>query len=345
MTQPTTTGFHHIGLVSADASRTDAFYGELLGLRRLRPAVTDAEAGAEPGLRQGDESGGEPGLRHGGESGAGPGLCYGDEAGVPGTLVSFRVDPRGRRGRPGIGGMHHLAFGTENEEMLLMWKRRLMDGGVHVTGPYDRGYFTSVYFSDPDGQVVEIATSGPGYTVDEPADALGRGLMIPPQRIVRGYRDERAIAGLVHREPVPAITAGMALLGLHHVSGITDDLGRAGDFVEDALGMRMVKRTTNRDDPAQLHYFWAAWRDGAIAPHSAYTLFGWPAGWHRVREGTGQVERVAFRDGGAGLDAWRDHLRSRGIAVADVPDESSWRGITFAAPDGTRLAIAADPLA
>lgn len=62
------------------------------------------------------------------------------------------------RGRAGIGGVHHTAFGLESDESLLKWRRRLTDEAVHVSGPYDRGY--SVAFHAPDGQRVEIATDG-----------------------------------------------------------------------------------------------------------------------------------------------------------------------------------------
>src|SRR5690606_25542483 len=104
---------------------------------------------------------------------------------------------------------HHLALGTRDEETLLKWKRRLTDHGVKVTGPYDRGYFTSIYFSDPDGQILEIATRGPGYGIDASRDALGE-MEMPPESIVVGHRDEAEIAARTHPEPVPEITPDMA---------------------------------------------------------------------------------------------------------------------------------------
>jgi glyoxalase family protein len=317
-----TAGLHHIGLVSANAARTAAFYGGLLGLRRL-----DA-AGAGPG-----------------SPGAGPHdpLVFGNAAGEAGTLVSFSVQPDARRGNPGIGGVHHLAFGVGTDDALLKWKRRLADAGVQVTGPYDRGYFTSIYFADPDGQVVEIATDGPGYAVDEALDELGRGMMVPPQRIVRGFRDEAAIAALTHDAPVPEITDDMVLDGLHHISGITDDLAGAGAFLEDLLGLKLVKRTTNRDDPSQLHYFWAVARAGALAPRSAYTLFGWPRGWRRARPGRGQASHVAFRAADeAEFGPWLQRLRERGIAEEGIVRGPVWSAVRFRAPDGQLFEIAAD---
>jgi glyoxalase family protein len=322
-----TAGLHHIGLVSADAARTAAFYGGVLGLRRLSAAGVGAGANAAP------------------SHGAGPQdpLVFGNAAGEAGTLVSFSVQPEARRGSPGIGGVHHLAFSVATDDALLKWKRRLSDAGVRVTGPYDRGYFTSIYFADPDGQVVEIATDGPGYAVDETPDELGQGMMIPPQRIVRGFRDEAAIAALTHDGPVPEVTDDMVLDGLHHISGITDGLAGAGALLEELLGLRLVKRTTNRDDPSQLHYFWAAWQGGAPAPRSAYTLFGWPPGWRRARPGRGQATHVAFRAADEDeLGLWRERLHARGIAAEGIVRNATWSAVRFGAPDGQLFEIAVD---
>lgn len=313
-----TQGVHHVTMVSADARRTRAFYRDVLGLGLVKQTV-DYD---------------DPGAYH---------LYFGDAAGRPGTLLTFFEWPRAPWGRPGIGGVHHTALGVETEEALLKWKRRLTDHGVHTSGPYDRGYFTSLYFRDPDGQIMEIATAGPGYAIDEPADALGRQLVLPPQRIVRGHRDEAAIAALNHPEPVPVITPDMALDGIHHVSGITDDLVRAGEFYEAALGLRLVKQTTNRDDGTTLHHFWAGYDGQTVAPHSSFTLFGWPPEWNPSRGGVGQTHHVAFRAKDAEEQrAWLDHLRSLDVTVSQVMDRTYFSSLYFKAPDGLLLEIATD---
>ena len=313
-----TQGFHHVTMVSADARRALAFYRDVLGLGMVKQTV-DYD---------------DPGAYH---------LYFGDREGRPGTLLTFFEFPRAPQGRPGIGGVHHTALGVETEEALLRWKRRLTDHGVHTSGPYDRGYFTSLYFRDPDGQIMEIATAGPGYAIDEPADALGRELLLPPQRIVRGHRDEAAIAALSWPEPVPAITPDMALHGIHHVSAITDDLVRAGEFYEQALGLRMVKKTTNRDDPDMLHYFWAAYDGQTVAPHSSWTLFGFPPHWNKTHGGVGQTHHVAFRAADEEEQrAWLDHLRSLDIPVSRVLDRTYFKSLYFKAPDGLLVEIATD---
>ena len=60
------------------------------------------------------------------------------------------------------------------------WLERLTELGLRPTPVQDRKYFESVYFRMPDGVLIEIATDGPGFLVDEPADTLGHGLSLPP---------------------------------------------------------------------------------------------------------------------------------------------------------------------
>jgi glyoxalase family protein len=315
---PVTQGFHHVSLTTADAVRSAGFYGRLLGLTLMEEAGRASEAAPVQ-------------------------LYLGDEEGRPGTLLSIVERPGTPPGRSGAGGIHHVAFGVVDEGALLKWKRRLGDHGVVVTGPYDRGYFTSIYFSDPDGQILEIATAGPGYEIDEPREALGSTLMLPPQRIVRGHRNEAAIASLTHPDPVPGIGADMALDGIHHISGITTELGRMGDFLEEALGLSLVKKTTNRDAPDTLHYFWALRGEDGVVPGSAYTLFGWPQGWNESRPGVGQAAEIAFRARNEEeLRAFEDHLQTMGVETSGIIDGINFRILRFRAPDGQSLSIATD---
>src|SRR5687767_11679038 len=151
-----TRGFHHITMVSADAVRTLAFYRGLLGIALVKRTVNFDD----------------PGSYH---------LYFGDETGAPGTLLTFFEWPGARRGGWGVGGIHHLALGVRDAAAQLKWKRRLTDAGVPVTGPYDRGWFHSIYFADPDGQVLEIATLGPGYGTDEPMHRLGEEVKLPKE--------------------------------------------------------------------------------------------------------------------------------------------------------------------
>ena len=317
--QPQTLGIHHITLVTGDARRALAFYGGLLGLRLVKRTVNFDD----------------PSAYH---------LYFGDATGAPGTIVTFFEWAQAPRGRYGVGGVHHLAFGTATYETLLQWKRYLTDRGVPVTGPLPRGYFTSLYFADPDGQVLEIATAGPGYGFDEPMEQLGRLVITPDAERLPGGRDAEVIARTTHAEPVPRITSAMTLSGLHHISGITHDVARAGDFLEEALGLRVVKKTVNQDDGATPHWFWAHYDGQQVTPQSAYTLFEWrDARRPRAREGRGQTHHIAFRAADdAEQAAWRDHLLTRGIAVSPVMDRTYFQSIYFRAPDGQLLEIATD---
>lgn len=327
-----TAGFHHITLVSADEARARRFYGTLLGLTPARHGTGASSADAALYFAA-------PDAEHG--TAATGRLPTGASSGP--LAVRVHMDPGARRGRWGVGGVHHLALGVATRAGLLKWKRRLSDAGLAVSGPYDRGWFHSIYFADGDGQVVEIATAGPGYASDEPIDALGERVVMPASHQMRGGRDEDAIAAETHGEPVPEITPDMVLTGLHHITGLTDDLARADDFYQRALGLRIVKRSVNQDDGVTPHWFWANYDGRSVAAHSSYTLFEWKGSTYRARQGRGQAHSIAFRAANvAELHAWHERLRALGIETSDVVDDGPFRSIHFAAPDGQRLALTAD---
>lgn len=313
-----TVGFHHITMVSRDARRTLRFYRDLLGIGLVKRTVNFDD----------------PNSYH---------LYFGNGAGEPGTLLTFFEWPHAARGHWGVGGVHHLAMGVATQEAQLKWKRRLEDHGVAVSGPYDRKWFHSIYFTDPDGQILEIATAGPGYAVDEPTAALGQKVIEPGLARMRGHRDEERIAATGWPEPVPTVTPDMALDGIHHVTGITNRIEEAHEFYEAALGLRLVKRSVNQDDGGTPHWFWARYDGGEVGPHSSYTLFGWPTSQYMAREGVGQTHHIAFRTPDEeSQQAWREHLLEMGLSVSPVMDRTYFRSIYFRAPDGQLLEIATD---
>ena len=87
--------------------------------------------------------------------------------------------PPSQPGRPGAGTVHHVAFATERAEHEA-WLERLHRGGVSSTPIVERYYFQSIYFREPSGVLYELATKGPGFTVDLPLDRIGRELVLPP---------------------------------------------------------------------------------------------------------------------------------------------------------------------
>jgi len=93
----------------------------------------------------------------------------------------------GQFGVNSAGTVHHIAFRSADEKEQLRWRQKLLELGLHVTPVIDRFYFHSIYFREPCGILFEIATEGPGFTVDESVEHLGENLKLPPQ-----YEEHRA---------------------------------------------------------------------------------------------------------------------------------------------------------
>jgi len=85
----------------------------------------------------------------------------------------------GGQGRLGRGSYHHVAFEVEDEAALEEGRRLVLGAGIPATKVRDRTYFRSVYFPGPGGSTVELATRGPGFTVDEPLAELGLAFKLP----------------------------------------------------------------------------------------------------------------------------------------------------------------------
>ncbi len=101
-------------------------------------------------------------------------------AGGPGTYVDLVADPGLPHGRSGVGTVHHVAFRTPDDPGQAEARNALAARGFNVSPIMDRCYFHSIYYREPGGVLFEIATDGPGFTVDEPIAQLGRKLMLPP---------------------------------------------------------------------------------------------------------------------------------------------------------------------
>jgi glyoxalase family protein len=87
-------------------------------------------------------------------------------------------EPPGR-GLQGAGSVHHIAWASNMDEHAE-WREKAIAAGADPTPVIDRFYFRSVYFREPSGVLFEIATLGPGFTVDEPLEHLGEKLSLPP---------------------------------------------------------------------------------------------------------------------------------------------------------------------
>jgi glyoxalase family protein len=89
------------------------------------------------------------------------------------------AEPPPERGLQGAGSVHHIAWASQISEHEA-WRDRVIGAGAHPTPVIDRFYFRSIYFREPSGVLFEIATLGPGFTVDEPLESLGEKLSLPP---------------------------------------------------------------------------------------------------------------------------------------------------------------------
>jgi glyoxalase family protein len=105
--------------------------------------------------------------------------------GGPHSILDLIESPEGPVGEESIGTVHHVAWRTADAPSQLAWRQRLLDAGRNVTPVIDRWYFKSIYFREPGGILYEIATDGPGFTVDETPEKLGGRLSLPPWFQVR----------------------------------------------------------------------------------------------------------------------------------------------------------------
>jgi glyoxalase family protein len=85
------------------------------------------------------------------------------------------------KGLAGSGTVHHIAFATPDKQTQAEVRLRIVKRMLNPSPILDRKYFTSIYFREPGGVLFEVATSGPGFAVDEPAEHLGEALKLPAQ--------------------------------------------------------------------------------------------------------------------------------------------------------------------
>ena len=92
----------------------------------------------------------------------------------------YAYDQTASRGASGAGTVHHVAWASSMDDHPS-WRERVIRGGGRPTPIIDRFYFRSIYFREPSGVLFEIATIGPGFATDEPAEHLGETLSLPPK--------------------------------------------------------------------------------------------------------------------------------------------------------------------
>ncbi|MGZ3924310.1 MAG: VOC family protein [Flavisolibacter sp.] len=101
-------------------------------------------------------------------------------AGGAGNILIVKADPNAARGINGLGTVHHVAHRVDSVDDSLRIKAYMeSEWKLQVTNVLDRKYFRSIYFRIPGGVLFEVATSGPGFSVDESLEDLGSALKLP----------------------------------------------------------------------------------------------------------------------------------------------------------------------
>jgi len=125
--------------------------------------------------------------------------------------------------------------------------------------------------------------------------------------------------------------------GIHHVTCVAGDPQRNIDFWVETLGLRLVKRSINQDDPGTYHFFFA---DAEGTPGTSMTFFPWE-GMGRGKVGSGQVSRTAFRVPEGSLDYWEDRFDEYGVAYDDRMERFGETVLPFEDPDGLPVELVA----
>lgn len=154
-------------------------------------------------------------------------------------------------GGPGTGTADHVALRARDADDISTLERALATRNSSVTNVHDRKYFTSLYVREPGGILIEFATDGPGFLVDEPAETLGEMLFVPPDAEARrddilAMLPQFALPGaerviyrdlpFVHRFFTPEDPDGSVIVLLHGSGGNEADLM--------AFGRRVAPRAT-----------------------------------------------------------------------------------------------------
>jgi glyoxalase family protein len=98
-----------------------------------------------------------------------------------GLVIDLVEDPSAPLSRLGAGVVHHIALRASGDAEQRSWHAEARRRGLNVSPVMDRTYFRSIYMREPGGVLIEVATDGPGFAIDEPIESLGASLRLPAQ--------------------------------------------------------------------------------------------------------------------------------------------------------------------
>jgi glyoxylase I family protein len=129
----------------------------------------------------------------------------------------------------------------------------------------------------------------------------------------------------------------LRITGLHHITLLCADVSRSASFYRDLLGMRLVERSHNPDDPNAEHLLFGP---SGTSGGTMVTCMAYPD-LEEGFVGRGSTHHFALGvESDDELSAWRDYLRSRGVDVTDVYDRGTFKSIYLRDPDGHMVEIA-----
>ena len=132
----------------------------------------------------------------------------------------------------------------------------------------------------------------------------------------------------------------MRSAGIHHITAIAGDPQSNLDFYTETLGLRLVKRTVNFDDPGSYHFYFG---DNIGSPGTIITFFPWP-GARRGTRGSGQVTTVSFAVPPDSIAFWKERLRVNHVVVEEVAGPFGNPALRFLDPDGLLLEVVESPV-
>jgi glyoxalase family protein len=131
--------------------------------------------------------------------------------------------------------------------------------------------------------------------------------------------------------------------GLHHITAIAGNAQRNFDFYTKVLGLRLVKKTVNFDDPGTYHFYFG---DETGSAGTILTFFPWE-GMQPGRRGPGQATEIGYSVPAGSLEFWRQRFEQRGVTYNKPAEKFGERYLTFLDPDGLKLELieaqSADP--
>lgn len=125
------------------------------------------------------------------------------------------------------------------------------------------------------------------------------------------------------------------ILGLHHITAIAGDAQRNYGFYTKTLGLRMVKKTVNFDDPQTYHFYFG---DGVGSPGTILTFFPWP----RVKQGkngAGMATEIGYSVPEGSLDFWKKRFEKLDVRHDMIGERFGEKHLSFQDPDGLQLTL------